>query len=351
MVAPPWYAVPPDGYGGIELEVHLLTRELRRLGHHVTLFAREGSTGADRVVELAPAAWSDEMGTWVHKLTYLHRVHCTLRGGQFDLLHDHNGPEGMLIASLIGDLPPAVVTVHEPVAAAEAALLQEVDERIDLVAVSASQRAGAPGVRWAAAIHNAAEAPYDLRGAADGGYLVAMARIHPTKGQHLAIEVARRSGLPLVLAGKVDPLPECRDYFLREIEPALGRGVTWLPEVRGRAKWELLAGARAMVCPLCWEEPFGIAMAEAMVAGTPVVAFPRGAAAELIEPGVTGLLADDPEGLARAVAGVAAIPRRRCADLARERFAPARMAAAYERVYRFAGARDRRSGASAEEVD
>lgn len=344
MVAPPWYAVPPDGYGGIEIEVHLLTRELRRLGHHVTLFGREGSTGADRVVALAPEAWSGEMGTWVHRQTYLHRVHRSLETGQFDLVHDHNGPTGTLVASLLADRLPAVVTVHEPVGPAEAALLDEVDERVELVAVSDSQRTAAPAVRWAGAIHNAVEPPPGLHPARDGGYLVALARIHPTKGQHLAIEAARRSGLPLVLAGKLDPLPECREYFQREVEPALGRDVTWLPEVRGRAKWELLAGARAMLCPLCWEEPFGVAMAEAMVAGTPVVAFPRGAAVELVVPGVTGLLAEDVEEMARAAHHVGAISRERCAAIARHRFAPARMAGEYERVYLAAASRARVPG-------
>ncbi len=117
-----------------------------------------------------------------------------------------------------------------------------------------------------------------LAGRPKENYLIQLARINPDKGQHLAIEAARRIGLPLVLAGKVDSDQESREYFEEKIKPHLHRDVMWIEDLGGRAKWQMLGRASAMLFPLQWDEPFGLTMAEAMVSGTPVLAFPRGAA-------------------------------------------------------------------------
>jgi glycosyltransferase involved in cell wall biosynthesis len=150
----------------------------------------------------------------------------------------------------------------------------------------------------------------------------------------VAIEAARRLGLPLILAGKVDPTPEAQVYFSKRVAPYFGRGVSWIPNVSGAEKAKLLSRARAMVFPLDWEEPFGIAMVEAMASGTPVIAFPRGAAPELIENGVTGFLVNDVDQMVDAYAKAREIDPYECARRARDRFSPARMAAGYEEIYR-----------------
>lgn len=338
MVAPPWYPVPPRGYGGIERVVHLLATGLSRRGHRVTVFAAEGTTTGGEVRIRAPRAWSQDMGTWVHKHTYLARVHRELADERFDVVHDHTGSEGILAGALTGARAPVVATVHEPVGPAEAAFLAEVDDAVALVALSEAQRRAAPDVEWAGVVPNAID-PDDLLpvpelAQSDGDYLVHLARVDPSKGQHLAIEVAARAGLPLVLAGKVDAIPECEAYFREQVEPHVdGEAVTWLAEVRGRDKAELLAGARAMVFPLQWEEPFGLAVVEAMANGTPVVAFPRGALPELVSPEVTGLLVDDVDAMAAAVGRVGTIDRSRCAAETRARFGVEALLDSYESIY------------------
>jgi glycosyltransferase involved in cell wall biosynthesis len=336
LVAPPWYPVPPAGYGGTERIVALLARGLRERGHYVTLYGSEGSTEGDVVRERAPAVWSEQFGTWVHHHTYAARVYRELASERFDLVHDHAGAEGLLLAAFAAIPTPVVGTFHEPVGTAEAGFLAEIDERVALVAISQAQRAGgdATGVRWAGVVHNGLDEreilpvlpPKD-------GYLVQLARIDETKGQHVAIEVARRTGLPLVLAGKLDDLAECQSYFRRYVEPHLGAGVTWIPEVRGIDKARLLARARAGIFPLQWEEPFGLALAETMANGTPVVALERGAAAEVVEEGVTGLLARHVDEMVQAVLDAGSLDPQRCADRARERFSAERMVEAYLRIY------------------
>jgi glycosyltransferase involved in cell wall biosynthesis len=336
MVAPPWYPVPPQGYGGTERVVALLARGLRARGHHVTLYGCQGSTEGDVVHERAAAAWSEQFGTWVHHHTYAARVYRELPGERCDLVHDHAGAETLLLAAFSGLRVPVVGTFHELVGAAEAGFLAEVDQHVALVAVSAAQRAGgdAAGVRWAGTVHHGVD-DRELLAALPGKdeYLVQLARIDPSKGQHLAIEVARRAGMPLVLAGKLDDLPECQGYFRRCIEPHLGNGVTWVPDVRGLQKATLLARATAGVFPLQWEEPFGLALVETMANGTPVVALARGAAPELIEDGVTGLLADDVQQLVQAVHDARRLDPQRCAGRTRERFSAHRMVEGYLRIY------------------
>jgi glycosyltransferase involved in cell wall biosynthesis len=335
MVSPPWYPVPPEGYGGIERVVGLLCEELRRLGHRVTLFAPEGSSGADEVVCHAPLEWVGEIGAPYRLETYLLRVHRALRDLDVDVIHDHNEAMGALVAALARPRVPVVATMHGAIPPDLGTFLVEATGLLHLVAVSKAQRAQACDAPWVATVPNAVDIVGDP--GLDGPpreYLLELARINRDKGQHLAIAAARAAGLPLVLAGKLDRPPGMRRYFAEEIEPHLGNGVTWVRDVAAQRRVDLLAGAVAMLFPLQWEEPFGLAMAEAMVCGTPVIAFPRGAACEVVEEGVTGFLVDSVEAMADAVHRVDEIDRQRCAATARERFAPSRMAEAYERVYR-----------------
>jgi glycosyltransferase involved in cell wall biosynthesis len=288
------------------------------------------------VCELAPAAWSEQFGSWIHHHTYAARVHRQLLGRRFDLVHIHAGAESLLLAAFGGVPAPLVGTFHEPVGDAEAAFLAEVDEHVALVAVSAAQRAGgdARGVTWAGVVHNGLDERELLpRLPAKDDYLVQLSRIDPTKGQHVAIEVARRAGLPLVLAGKLDDLPECQAYFRSRIEPHFGDGVTWLPEVRGPEKAMLLAQARAGVFPLQWDEPFGLALIETMANGTPAVALARGAVGELIQDGVTGRVVGDVDEMVLAIHDVQRLDPQRCADRTRERFSAERMVQAYLHLY------------------
>jgi glycosyltransferase involved in cell wall biosynthesis len=178
------------------------------------------------------------------------------------------------------------------------------------------------------------EIPSSAPGHTRERYLIEVARITHDKGQHLAIEVARRTGRKLILAGKVERSGEGERYFEEEIEPHLGRAVEYYPNVAGAEKSRLVSRAAAGIFPLQWPEPFGLAMVECMVVGTPVLALRTGSAPELIEDGVTGFLADDVDGLVAAAGRLDQVDPLRCAEVARERFSPRVMAERYLEVYR-----------------
>ncbi len=168
----------------------------------------------------------------------------------------------------------------------------------------------------------------------DQGYLLHLGRYAPEKGTHLAIDAAAAAGLPIKLAGRVHEQDAA--YFAEQVAPRLGRpGVEELGEAGPARKVALLRGARAVILPLQWEEPFGLVAVEAMLCGTPVIGFPRGSFPEIVDEGITGFLApcDDVEALGRLAAGLAGFDRRACAARARARFSTARMAGAYEALY------------------
>jgi glycosyltransferase involved in cell wall biosynthesis len=337
MIVSPWYPVPPKGYGGIELMAYQLARELQLRGHDVSVIGQQGSKGPFETVAIAPESWSSQLGTrdqLPRENIFLYRAYDLVQRRAFDVVHDHSGLTGILLAASMRLSTPVVATLHGDLTEAEAEFLGAVDHRVHLVAISHAQQALVAGVDWRRVVYNAVD-PSEYRPNTNRdqkhNYIFQLARISANKGQHLAIEIAKRIGVPLVLAGKVDK--DSDDYFERQIQPHLGNGVTWHENVEGEQKQQLLANARAMVFPIQWEEPFGIAMVEAMVSGTPVIAMSRGAAAEIVEPGVTGWLATDVDGMVDAYSRLGEIDLERCVKRASERFGPGQMADGYESVY------------------
>jgi glycosyltransferase involved in cell wall biosynthesis len=335
LVAPAWYPLPPRGYGGTELVVHLLHTELRRMGHEVTVFGAEGSEAG--VTMLADAAWSQDLGgpaEAARQATYLARVYAAMGGRRFDVIHDHTGFEGLLLALQSGLAPVVVHTMHGELSEPMSTFYKEVDERARLCAISLSQAASAPDLKLAGIVPNAVELPAAPPSVTHERYLIEVARITPDKGQHLAIKVARRAGRKLILAGKVERSGEGMRYFEEQVEPFLSPTVEYYPNVTGALKARLTSRAAAGIFPLQWAEPFGLAMVECMVAGTPILALRTGSTPELIEEGVTGFLADDEDDLVKGANRLDEIDRIRCATVARERFSPRHMAERYLAVYR-----------------
>jgi glycosyltransferase involved in cell wall biosynthesis len=337
IVAPPWYPVPPSGYGGIELVVDLLMQGLKKRDIDVVLYARDGS-GHDAVT-LAPAEWSVDLAKFNHpfrEATYLGRVVDHLKSAGADLVHDHSwGMSAPLILSMTG--MPTLHTVHGPVNEVAETLYRSVGcTEVGLISISDAQRSPARDLNWVGTVHNAVD--IDALQFADvsekDDYLLCLARISPEKGQHIAIEVARRTGRRLILAGKVGERPEEQSYYEREVAPHLdGDKVVHFGNVAGKEKASLLAKAYALVSPVQWPEPFGLAMVEAMVSGTPVVAIGLGATVELIEQGKTGLVVKDADSMVTAVSLVGDIDARACAARARDAFSPQKMADKYIALY------------------
>lgn len=341
VIAPPWYPVPVDGYGGIELVVDLHVRGLEALGHEVILYGAEGSRPG--TIELAPASYRAAMATYPDHLfrlmTYVERVFADIarRRDEIDIIHDHTGWDGMGLvrAGQFADVP-AVHTTHGPLGEMQCSLYNEVGDAVGLVAISNSQRHSAPALNWVGTVHNAVDIDKLWIGsrADKEPYLLSLARISPEKGQHHAIEVARRTGYRLVLAGKVAEYRADVAYWHEQVKPHIDNDrVVYIPSVGGSAKANLLARATAMLAPLTWEEPFGLSYVESMASGTPCIGIARGALPELVVDGETGFLGQDVDDLVEAVGRVGEIDPYRCAALTRTSFCPDAMAEGYLNVY------------------
>ncbi len=345
VLAPPWIPVPPPAYGGIETVVDLLCEALSARGHDVTLFAAPGSRSAARVRSPLEAAHPDQIGSSLYESDH---VACAwgeidLAGeldAPFDVVHDHSGFTALAMADRVG--APVVHTVHGPFDETTSRFYQRQGHKARLVAISRSQAASAPsGVRVVEVVPNPIVVyRWPLR-TQKRDYLSWVGRMDPVKGAHRAIEAARLAGRTLVLAGPVQTGQE--EYYRELIEPHIdGRRVRYVGEIGGIAKQELFANAAALLMPVSWREPFGMVMVEALACGTPVIAFPAGAAAEIVIDGENGMLVANEAEMARAVKRLRSIDPERCRASVEERYDISVTAAGYERLYRRAIAAERR---------
>jgi glycosyltransferase involved in cell wall biosynthesis len=325
LIAPPWVPVPPTSYGGTEGVVDLLARGLQAAGEDVVLFATGDSTCP------VPRRWVYEqpqgpIGIDVVEARHLVGAYRMLR--DCDIIHDHTllGP---FFAS--GD-PPVVTTNHGPFSTELREIYGAVAGRVPVIAISRSQRAQAPELPIAAVIHHGIDPEAFPVGEGAGGYLLFLGRMAPEKGAHRAIAVARRAGLPMVIAAKIRE-PAEHAYFAECVEPHLGGDVEYVGEAAWRQKVALLGGARALLNPITWAEPFGLVMVEALACGTPVLTFPNGAAPEIVEHGRTGFLCRDEEAMAAAVERLDLIDRADCRAAVEGHFSSRRMVRDHLRVY------------------
>ena len=343
VLAPPWIPVPPGGYGGIEAVVELLCDALVARGHDVTLFAAPGSRSTAHVQALLEEPHPDTIGSALHESDHVACAwqqveHAAAQGNPFDLLHDHSGFTALAMADRIG--VPVVHTIHGPFDRETSRFYRRHGHKATLVAISRSQAASAPtGVPISAVVPNPIAVERWPLVTQKQDYVLWIGRMAPVKGAHRAIEAAHLADASLVLAGPVQPGQE--PYFREQIEPHIdGRRVRYVGEVTGAAKQQLYANARALLMPVCWPEPFGMVMIEALACGTPVIAFPEGAAAEIVIDGENGMLVAHEQQMARAidqVGAMGAIDPARCRASAAERYDIAVTATGYERAYRLAG--------------
>lgn len=330
IIAPPWVPVPPVEYGGTELVVDLLARALQAAGHEVILF-----TTGDATCPIADRRWVHEravgtMGTFNDELAHVQAAYEDM--ANCDVIHDHT-LAGPLWAAARPGRPGLATTIHGELEPMLADLYRRVSERAAVIAISHHQRRTAPDVPVAAVIHHGIDVDRIRPGAGDGGYVLFLGRMHPAKGVHRAIDVTRATGRRLVIAAKMWEPEEYR-YFDEMIRPRLGPDVEYLGPVGGQAKLDLLAGAESLINPIRWNEPFGLVMAEALAAGTPVLAFPEGAAPEIIDHGVTGYLCRDEADMAARLDTVTGLDRAACRQAAEDRFGADRMAAEHLSLYR-----------------
>jgi glycosyltransferase involved in cell wall biosynthesis len=336
MLAPPWISVPPPGYGGVESVVGVLTEALVRRGHAVTLFCAPGSLSSAQVVTLLDDAHPDEIERSLYEVDHVARafeeIELAAGDGRFDVVHDHCGFTALAMADRLDT--PFVHTLHGQFTASTAAFYARHGHKAALVGISRAQLASAPaGLDPVGAIPN----PIDLRAwplrEHKDDYLLWIGRMTAEKGPHRAIAAARAAGVPLVLAGVIQPGQQA--FFDREVAPHVdGERVRFVGEVGGAVKRSLFAGARALLMPIRWEEPFGMVMVEALACGTPVIAFPEGAARELVLDGQTGFLVEDEQAMGAAVGRLPRIAARDCRAWVAEHCDVDVVAGAYESAYR-----------------
>lgn len=331
MVAPPWFTVPPHGYGGVENVCADLVDGLVARGHEVTLIgAGAAGTRAGRYVATYAEPPSARLGEPLPEVLHTAKVARVLDGLDVDLVHDHT-LAGPLLAR--GRRVPTVVTMHGPVTGEPGEYYRALGDTVDLVAISDAQRRSAADLPWLGTVHNAVDVETFPYRTDKEDVLLFLGRLHPDKAVHLAIDAARRAGLPIVVAGKcTEPIE--REYFRAEVEPRLGPDVTIFGSADAAQKRDLFARAAALVFPIQWDEPFGMVMIEAMACGTPVVALRRGSVPEVVVDGVTGVICDDASELPAAIAAARRLSAADCREHVRTRFDVAAMAAGYEAVYR-----------------
>jgi glycosyltransferase involved in cell wall biosynthesis len=330
MLGPIAWRTPPRHYGPWEQVVSTLTEGLVAAGHDVTLHATGDSITAARLRSVVECGYEEDDSYDVAVFTALHIAACFehAAAGEFDVVHSHLDFLPLAWSRLVS--VPVVTTIHGFSSEAIVPAYRRYDGHVHYVAISDADRH--PDLTYAATIHHGLDLsgfPFRPQPDADG-HVLFFGRIHPDKGTHVAIDIARAAGRSIKLAGIVHD----DAYFRREVEPRLGVDAEYLGPIGVDRRAAVLGAATALLHPIAFEEPFGLSVVESMLCGTPVIAYPRGSMPEIVEDGVSGFLVDDVAGAVAALAGIDRIDRLGCHTEAVRRFGVDRMVAEYVDVYR-----------------
>ncbi|MBV9784322.1 MAG: glycosyltransferase family 4 protein [Acidisphaera sp.] len=332
QISPLYEAVPPKLYGGTERVVSYLTEELVALGHDVTLFASGDSVTSARLEAVWPRALRLDPGIRDQVAPHMLLMERARQmADQFDIMHFHMDywPASLFSRHSV----PFVTTLHGRLDLAELQPTFKMFNTMPLVSISNAQRRPLPHANFIATVLHGMSANLLTPQPVKPEYLAFLGRIAPEKSPDRAIRIARRCGIPLKIAAKIDRADV--DYFDEVIKPMLaGGGVELIGEINDAEKPAFLSGAHAMLMPIDWPEPFGLVMIEAMACGTPVIAINRGSVPEVIEDGVTGFIVEDEIGAVAAVERLEEIDRGRVRSEFERRFSARRMAEDYLAVYR-----------------
>lgn len=333
QIAPLWEAVPPPAYGGTEAVVSLLTEELVARGHDVMLAASgDSQTSARHLVTYERSLRRADDLVDPHPYEWVHLSNALAHADEFDVIHNHAGEPAMALAQLVRT--PMLTTMH-CLTTPDTRFVWE-NYRGSYNTISRSQRRHLSGMtspgRYVGHVYNAVDVESFPFQREKGEDLLFLSRVAPEKGPQQAVEIAKRTGRRLIIAGKVDAYD--RQFFETVMRDLIdGEQIVFFGEADSVQKRELYRNAHCVVMPLMWEEPFGLVMAEAAACGTPVIALARGAAPEIIVHGETGFVVDTVDEMVDAVQHVGRINPDRCRAHVQERFSPGVMASGYEQVY------------------
>ncbi|MBE9008688.1 glycosyltransferase family 4 protein [Pseudanabaenaceae cyanobacterium LEGE 13415] len=332
QVTPLWERVPPPAYGGIELVVSLLTDELVRRGHEVTLFATGDSITLANLDSVHPRAIRNDPTVKEYQVYESMQLgHVYQRAHEFDVIHSHMGFATLPYAQFVKT--PTVHTLHG-VFTPDNEKLYSFARSQHYVSISNAQRKLELGLNYAATVYNGIDVDsYKFYAEPTEPYLAFLGRLSPEKGPHHAIEIAKRTGMRLKMAGKIDIVDQ--EFYDEILAPQIdGDQIQYLGEANHVQKNTLMGGAIATLFPITWKEPFGLVMVESMAAGTPVIGMRLGSAPEVISDGKTGFLCETVEECVAALERVKDIDRGACRQHVIEHFSVQRMADGYEAVYR-----------------
>ncbi len=333
QIAPLFETVPPRRYGGTERVVSWVTEALVAQGHEVTLFASGDSTTSAELVPVVPVARRFVPNFETNNAPYARMLELVARRArEFDVLHFHIDFHPFALFSRIG--VPFITTLHGRMDQEWTQSIYGLFPEVNLVSISDAQRRPAPGLNFVGTVHHGM--PADLLMPVAGGagdYFAFLGRISPEKGIETAIRIAARAGLKLKVAAKVGA--EDQAYYDQIVAPLLAGGsVEFIGEIDDHQKPAFLSGARALLFPIAWPEPFGLVMIEAMACGCPVIAFPQGSVPEVIEDGLTGFIVPDEDAAVAAVGRLGELDRGAIRARFEARWSAARMAADYVGIYR-----------------
>jgi glycosyltransferase involved in cell wall biosynthesis len=325
LLGPVAWRTPPRHYGPWEQITSLLAEGLTARGVDVTLFATLDSITAGSLDGVCPRGYADDPSLDGRVWEAMHVAHALSRSAEFDIVHNHL--DWLPLAFAGHCRAPLVTTIHGFSGAG--ILPAYASARSAYVSISDADRS--PELDYVATVYHGIDLDSLAFNPRGGERLVVFGRIHPDKGVHTAIEIARRAGLPLTICGIVQD----KRYFDEEVAPHIdGKQVRFLGAVGPEQRGEILGGARALLHPIAFDEPFGLSVVESMACGTPVIAFRRGSMAEVVDPGVTGFLVDTVDEAVSAVSRVDTIDRAGCRAQAEHRFGADRMVSGYLGVYR-----------------
>ncbi|MFB2939180.1 glycosyltransferase family 4 protein [Aerosakkonemataceae cyanobacterium BLCC-F154] len=332
QIAPLWERVPPPAYGGVELVVGLLCNELVKRGHEVTLFASGDSISLAKLEWVHPRALRLDNSVKeynIYEMLHLSRVY--EKAAEFDVIHSHIGCVALPFANLVKT--PTIHTLHG-IFTPDNEKLYAYSRQQPFVSISDAQREARLNLNCVGTVYNGIDVSafkfYEKP--QDPPYLAFLGRVSPEKGTHLAIEIAKRSGWQLKIAGKVDVVD--RLYFEQKIKPHIdGEQIQFLGEANHVQKNKLMGNAAVTLFPITWREPFGLVMVESMVSGTPVIAMNLGSTTEVIADGKTGFLCDSLEECVAAIEPATQLDRYTCRQHVIDKFSVQEMTSGYEAVY------------------
>jgi hypothetical protein len=337
IVVPPWFKVPPARYGGIEAIINILANGLVSKGYEVALFTVGKSKSKSRLFKM----FDNEMKAYLNAepssflniaVTHAFYSYNEILKNDYEIIHDNTWKEGLCCAAFIDK--PVVHTIHSPIDEENKRFynLFKNISNIHFVTISDFQQKCLPDLNYAATVHNAVELTYYPYSDTKENFLLYIGRFNPQKAPHRACIVAKKVGMRLILAGKINEKSE-QVYFDRYIRKYLSKDIVYLGEVSEQKKLYLFSKATAFLFPVEWAEPFGITLIEAMACGTPVVTFRKGATPEIVEHEKTGYVVNTMAEFVKAVKRVDKIKPYECRSVVEKKFSAQALVNNYEKVY------------------